>query len=164
MENIDDWLYIVFLAIAGISSLFGSVKKKRGQQPFPDQEDTELDPSFGQPVEETQSRRIFQMPDEIFQTQPAGSDQPTLFGQPAGSDQPTVFGQRPADSDQAAVFGKRRSRMKTATGKISDTPTPAAQAPTPPPAEAAPEMSWLENPSDLRRAILCAEILNRKYD
>lgn len=152
MENIDDWLYIVFLAIAGISSLFGSVKKKRGQQPFPDQEDTELDPSFGQPVEETQSRRIFQMPDEIFQTQPAGSDQPT------------VFGQRPADSDQAAVFGKRRSRMKTATGKISDTPTPAAQAPTPPPAEAAPEMSWLENPSDLRRAILCAEILNRKYD
>lgn len=152
MENIDDWLYIVFLAIAGISSLFGSVKKKRGQQPFPDQEDTELDPSFGQPVEETQSRRIFQMPDEIFQTQPAGSDQPT------------VFGQRSADSDQAAVFGKRRSRMKTATGKISDTPTPAAQAPTPPPAEAAPEMSWLENPSDLRRAILCAEILNRKYD
>lgn len=152
MENIDDWLYIVFLAIAGISSLFGSVKKKRGQQPFPDQEDTELDPSFGQPVEETQSRRIFQMPDEIFQTQPAGSDQPTIFGQ------------RPADSDQAAVFGKRRSRMKTATGKISDTPTPAAQAPTPPPAEAAPEMSWLENPSDLRRAILCAEILNRKYD
>lgn len=152
MENIDDWLYIVFLAIAGISSLFGSVKKKRGQQPFPDQEDTELEPSFGQPVEETQSRRIFQMPDEIFQTQPAGSDQPT------------VFGQRPADSDKVAVFGKRRSRMKTATGKISDTPTPAAQAPTPPPAEASPEMSWLENPSDLRRAILCAEILNRKYD
>lgn len=151
MENIDDWLYIVFLAIAGISSLFSSVKRKRVQQPIPDQEDTDLEPPFGEPMEEMQSQRTFRMPDEVFQTRPADSDQATLSGQPAGA-------------DPAALMGKRRSRPKTAQGKMPDTPTPAAQAPTTPPAEAAPERSWLDNPSDLRRAILCAEILNRKYD
>lgn len=151
MENIDDWLYIVFLAIAGISSLFSSVKRKRVQQPIPDQEDTDLEPPFGEPMEEMPSQRTFRMPDEVFQTQPADSDQATLSGQPAGA-------------DPAALMGKRRSRLKTAQGKMPDTPTPAAQAPTTPPAEAAPERSWLDNPSDLRRAILCAEILNRKYD
>ena len=151
MENIDDWLYIVFLAIAGISSLFGSVKRKRVQQPIPDQEDADLEPPFGEPMEEMPSQRTFRMPDEVFQTRPADSDQATLSGQPAGA-------------DPAALMGKRRSRLKTAQGKKPDTPTPAAQAPTTPPAEAAPERSWLDNPSDLRRAILCAEILNRKYD
>ena len=151
MENIDDWLYIVFLAIAGISSLFSSVKRKRVQQPIPDQEDTDLEPPFGEPMEEMPSQRTFRMPDEVFQTRPADSYQATLSGQPAGA-------------DPAALMGKRRSRLKTAQGKMPDTPTPAAQAPTTPPAEAAPERSWLDNPSDLRRAILCAEILNRKYD
>ena len=151
MENIDDWLYIVFLAIAGISSLFSSVKRKRVQQPIPDQENTDLEPPFGEPMEEMPSQRTFRMPDEVFQTRPADSDQTTLSGQPAGA-------------DPAALMGKRRSRLKTAQGKMPDTPTPAAQAPTTPPAEAAPERSWLDNPSDLRRAILCAEILNRKYD
>ena len=151
MENIDDWLYIVFLAIAGISSLFSSVKRKKVQQPIPDQEDTDLEPPFGEPMEEMPSQRTFRMPDEVFQTRPADSDQATLSGQPAGA-------------DPAALMGKRRSRLKTAQGKMPDTPTPAAQAPTTPPAEAAPERSWLDNPSDLRRAILCAEILNRKYD
>ena len=151
MENIDDWLYIVFLAIARISSLFSSVKRKRVQQPIPDQEDTDLEPPFGEPMEEMPSQRTFRMPDEVFQTRPADSDQATLSGQPAGA-------------DPAALMGKRRSRLKTAQGKMPDTPTPAAQAPTTPPAEAAPERSWLDNPSDLRRAILCAEILNRKYD
>ena len=151
MENIDDWLYIVFLAIAGISSLFSSVKRKRVQQPIPDQEDTDLEPPFGEPMEEMPSQRTFRMPDEVFQTRPADSDQATLSGQPAGA-------------DPAALMGKRRSRLKTAQNKMPDTPTPAAQAPTTPPAEAAPERSWLDNPSDLRRAILCAEILNRKYD
>lgn len=151
MENIDDWLYIVFLAIAGISSLFSSVKRKRVQQPIPDQEDTDLEPPFGEPMEEMPSQRTFRMPDEVFQTRPADSDQATLSGQPAGA-------------DPAALMGKRRSRLKTAQGKMPDTPTPAPQAPTTPPAEAAPERSWLDNPSDLRRAILCAEILNRKYD
>lgn len=151
MENIDDWLYIVFLAIAGISSLFSSVKRKRVQQPIPDQEDTDLEPPFGEPMEEMPSQRTFRMPDEVFQTRSADSDQATLSGQPAGA-------------DPAALMGKRRSRLKTAQGKMPDTPTPAAQAPTTPPAEAAPERSWLDNPSDLRRAILCAEILNRKYD
>ena len=151
MENIDDWLYIVFLAIAGISSLFSSVKRKRVQQPIPDQEDTDLEPPFGEPMEEMPSQRTFRMPDEVFQTRPADSDQATLSGQPSGA-------------DPAALMGKRRSRLKTAQGKMPDTPTPAAQAPTTPPAEAAPERSWLDNPSDLRRAILCAEILNRKYD
>ena len=151
MENIDDWLYIVFLAIAGISSLFSSVKRKRVQQPIPDQEDTDLEPPFGEPMEEMPSQRTFRMPDEVFQTRPADSDQATLSGQPAGA-------------DPAALMGKRRSRLETAQGKMPDTPTPAAQAPTTPPAEAAPERSWLDNPSDLRRAILCAEILNRKYD
>ena len=151
MENIDDWLYIVFLAIAGISSLFSSVKRKRVQQPIPDQEDADLEPPFGEPMEEMPSQRTFRMPDEVFQTRPADSDQATLSGQPAGA-------------DPAALMGKRRSRLKTAQGKMPDTPTPAAQAPTTPPAEAAPERSWLDNPSDLRRAILYAEILNRKYD
>ena len=151
MENIDDWLYIVFLAIAGISRLFSTVKRKRVQQPIPDQEDTDLEPPFGEPMEEMPSQRTFRMPDEVFQTRPADSDQATLSGQPAGA-------------DPAALMGKRRSRLKTAQGKMPDTPTPAAQAPTTPPAEAAPERSWLDNPSDLRRAILCAEILNRKYD
>ena len=151
MENIDDWLYIVFLAIAGISSLFSSVKRKRVQQPITDQEDTDLEPPFGEPMEEMPSQRTFRMPDEVFQTRPADSDQATLSGQPAGA-------------DPAALMGKRRSRLKTAQGKMPDTPTPAAQAPTTPPAEAAPERSWLDNPSDLCRAILCAEILNRKYD
>ena len=100
MENIDDWLYIVFLAIAGISSLFSSVKRKRVQQPIPDQEDTDLEPPFGEPMEEMQSQRTFRMPDEVFQTRPADSDQATLSGQPAGA-------------DPAALMGKRRSQLKT---------------------------------------------------
>lgn len=41
-ENIGDWLYILFLAIAGISSMFSSKKKKKQPKQILGQPDREI--------------------------------------------------------------------------------------------------------------------------
>ena len=42
MDNAGDWLYIVFLIIAGISSLFGSKNKKKRPKQILGQPDREI--------------------------------------------------------------------------------------------------------------------------
>ena len=50
MDNAGDWLYIVFLIIAGISSLFGSKNKKKRPKQILGQPDREIVPN-DQPTE-----------------------------------------------------------------------------------------------------------------
>ena len=62
-ENIGDWLYILFLAIAGISSMFSSKKKKKQPKQILDQPDREIvaekesvpDKGFWEVLEEMQN-------------------------------------------------------------------------------------------------------------
>ena len=63
MDNAGDWLYIVFLIIAGISSLFGSKNKKKRPKQILGQPDREIvtnednvpDKGFWEILEEMQS-------------------------------------------------------------------------------------------------------------
>ncbi len=56
MDNAGDWLYIVFLIIAGISSLFGSKNKKKRPKQILGQPDREIALSFPQPKRKSHLR------------------------------------------------------------------------------------------------------------
>ena len=70
MDNAGDWLYIVFLIIAGISSLFGSKNKKKRPKQILGQPDREIvtnednvpDKGFWEILEEMQNPKPAKQP------------------------------------------------------------------------------------------------------
>lgn len=70
MDNAGDWLYIVFLIIAGISSLFGSKNKKKRPKQILGQPDREIvtnednvpDKGFWEILEEMQNPKPVKQP------------------------------------------------------------------------------------------------------
>ena len=79
MDSIGDWLYIVFLVIAGISSMFNAAKKKKEGQNAPQEE------QIPQPrPEKRQSRRTKRAarPMPAQQTNPVYTAEPILTTTP----------------------------------------------------------------------------------
>ncbi len=152
MDNAGDWLYIVFLIIAAISSLFGSKDKKKKNRPdILGQPDREI-ASDGRPTEEKGFREILEdMQKEIRKAQPAPRPRPA----------------KPKDEKpRATIPSPSPAPFLSAEKDIPNRITPRPSARRIDAIEEEPGLipeETFRNIEDLRKAIICAEILNRKY-
>ena len=141
MDNAGDWLYIVFLIIAGISSLFGSKNKKKRPKQILGQPDREIvtnednvpDKGFWEILEEA--------------TTPQKPEAPTA---PIHKKKNKTPASKPFLSTEQEI-----QKSKVSSSQPMNFP-------------AEEEHSMLEdiefnNAEELRKAVIYSEILNRKY-
>ena len=96
MDNAGDWLYIVFLIIAGISSLFGSKNKKKRPKQILGQPDKEIVTS----EKEVPAKGFWKILEEMQKPEPVK--------QPAAAPKPFLAGEKMADRQSSA-----RNRLAT---------------------------------------------------
>ena len=96
MDNAGDWLYIVFLAIAGISSLFSSKNKKKRPKQILGQPDKEIVTS----EKEVPAKGFWKILEEMQKPEPVK--------QPAAAPKPFLAGAKMADRQSSA-----RNRLAT---------------------------------------------------
>lgn len=151
MDNIGDWLYIVFLIIAGITSLFGSKDKKKKSRPdILGQPDKEIVPNE-QPTEGKGFWEILEnMQKETQKPKPA----PRQKQVKPKAKKPQVITASPAPSPFL-------STEKDIPNHIASRPSARISAIEEEPG-LMPEDTF-NNIEELKKAIICAEILNRKY-
>ena len=138
MDNAGDWLYIVFLIIAGISSLFGSKNKKKRPKQILGQPDREIvtnednvpDKGFWEILEEMQNPQPVPTPKRKKKQQQVADPSPFL-----------------------------------AAEKVTDKQSPAGNRLVVPSTEEEIPLTDIEfdNAAELRKAVIYTEILNRKY-
>lgn len=141
MDNAGDWLYIVFLIIAGISSLFGSKNKKKRPKQILGQPDREIvtnednvpDKGFWEILEEMQNPK-------------------------------------PAKQPVSTPKRKKKQQVADpspflAAEKVTDKQSPAGNRLVVPSTEEEIPLTDIEfdNAAELRKAVIYTEILNRKY-
>lgn len=90
MDNAGDWLYIVFLAIAGISSLFSSKNKKKRPKQILGQPDKEIVTS----EKEVPAKGFWEILEEMQKPEPVK--------QPAAAPKPFLAGEKMADRQSSA--------------------------------------------------------------
>ena len=96
MDNAGDWLYIVFLAIAGISSLFSSKNKKKRPKQILGQPDKDIVTS----EKEVPAKGFWEILEEMQKPEPVK--------QPAAAPKPFLAGEKMADRQSSA-----RNRLAT---------------------------------------------------
>ena len=96
MDNAGDWLYMVFLAIAGISSLFSSKNKKKRPKQILGQPDKEIVTS----EKEVPAKGFWEILEEMQKPEPVK--------QPAAAPKPFLAGEKMADRQSSA-----RNRLAT---------------------------------------------------
>lgn len=134
MDSIGDWLYIVFLVIAGISSMLNAAKKKKEAQNAPQEEQIPQPPTA-----KRQARRAKRA------TRPMPTQQPI-----------PVF-----TSEPIATAAPTPNPFLTAEQEIPEHLTAEATSPTVEEPESCALPSFTDR-EELRKAILYAEILQRK--
>lgn len=143
MDNAGDWLYIVFLAIAGLSSLLGSKKKKKR----PASASRQPDPELRQEKDEEPDKGFWEIFQEMQQPAPA----------PKKKQKPVVRQkQKTVSTAQPAPFLSVENEIQKSAA------TPSSLLVSPEEETNVPAIE-LNDPADLRKAVIYAEILNRKY-
>ena len=145
MDNLGDWLYIVFLIVAAVSGLFGSGKKKKRQTEVLGRPDSEIEPEPQKPPQKS----FWEMLEEMQE----GKPKPAQVSKPAT---------RPA----MKVKEKQRlapSPFLNNESKFTKT-IPTAQVTMQEEEEhgAIPNLSF-SDPDEIKKAIIYSEIFNRKY-
>ena len=142
MDNAEDWLYIVFLIIAGISSLFGSKNKKKRPKQILGQPDREIVTN----EENVPDKGFWEILEEMNNPKPVKK--------------PVATPKRKHKKQQVAEPAPLFAAEKT-TNRLS----PAGNHPGVPPADEESPLTDLEfdNAAELRKAVIYTEILNRKY-
>ena len=142
MDNAGDWLYIVFLIIAGISSLFGSKNKKKRPKQI-----------LGQPDREIVTNED-NVPDKGFWEILEEMQNPKPAKQPVSTPKRKKKQQQVADPSPFL-----------AAEKVTDKQSPAGNRLVVPPAKEESPLTDIEfdNAAELRKAVIYTEILNRKY-
>lgn len=141
MDNVGDWLYIVFLIVAGVSGLFNAKNKKKQVKPV--QQPSKEIP--GQPEETTPERSFWDIFEEEEEEQPEKKPQ-----------EETPVTSKPMEPEQVPVAAPEQ-RIAEQTS-LHHRPAPSLQ-----------EENNLSTDFDfnsaveLRKAVIYAEILNRKY-
>lgn len=152
MDNVGDWLYIVFLIIAAVSGLVSSKdkKKKKSRPDILGQPDREIVPN-DQPTEgkgfweiledmqkETQKPKSAPRPQQV---KPKVEKPKVITSSPAPS--PFLSAEKHIPNHIATQSTARMSTIEEEPGLM-------------------PEDTF-RNIEELKKAIICAEILNRKY-
>ena len=151
MDNVGDWLYIVFLIIAAVSGLFSSKDKKKKSRPdILGQPDREIVPN-DQPTEGKGFWEILEdMQKETQKPKPA----PRQKQVKSKVEKPQVVTSSPASSPFL-------SAEKNIPNHIATQPSVRMSA-----IEEEPGLmleDTFRDIEELKKAIICAEILNRKY-
>ena len=134
MDSIGDWLYIVFLVIAGISSMLNAAKKKKEGQNAPQEEQMPQPPTA-----KRQTRRA----KRAARPMPTQQPMPVYTAEPISTAVPTPNPFLTAEQEIPEHLA-------------AETTTPVMEEPT---VNTLPSFTDRE---ELRKAILYAEILQRK--
>ena len=142
MDNAGDWLYIVFLIIAGISSLFGSKNKKKRPKQILGQPDREI----GTNEDNVPDKGFWEILEEMQNPKPAKQPVPT----------PKRKKKQQQVADPSPFL---------AAEKVTDKQSPAGNRLVVPSTEEEIPLTDIEfdNAAELRKAVIYTEILNRKY-
>lgn len=149
MDNIGDWLYIVLLVIAGVSSLFGSGKKKKRSTEVLGQPDRDI-------VIEPETQPAGGLWD-LFDENPAPQPKPRKKKSPTAK-QRTKPKRESVYTPAASPFLAGESRMREHEFAQSSARLQTADDEP----GVMPETTF-SDVSEIRKAIIYAEILNRKY-
>jgi hypothetical protein len=145
MDNLGDWLYIVFLIIAAVSGLLGSGKKKKRPSEVLGQPDRDIVPE----QEKAPEKSFWEMLEEMQE----GKPKPAQVSKPAT---------RPA----MKVKEKQRlapSPFLNTESKLTKTiPTASLTMQEEEEHNAIPNLSF-SDPDEIKKAIIYSEIFNRKY-
>ena len=135
MDNAGDWLYIVFLIIAGISSLFGSKNKKKRPRQILGQPDREIVTN----EDNVPDKGFWEILEEMQNPKPAKQPVPTPK--------------------------RKKKQQQVAAEKVTDKQSPAGNRLVVPSTEEEIPLTDIEfdNAAELRKAVIYTEILNRKY-
>ena len=142
MDNAGDWLYIVFLIIAGISSLFGSKNKKKRPKQILGQPDREIVTN----EDNVPDKGFWEILEEMQNPKPAKQPVPT----------PKRKKKQQQIADPSPFL---------AAEKVTDKQSPAGNRLVVPSTEEEIPLPDIEfdNAAELRKAVIYTEILNRKY-
>ena len=112
MDNAGDWLYIVFLVIAGISSLFSSKNKKKRPKQILGQPDKDIVTS----EKEVPAKGFWEILEEMQKPEPVK--------QPAAAPKPFLAGEKMADRQSSAgtalppLRPKRKARLRRSSSTM----------------------------------------------
>lgn len=144
MDNAGDWLYIVFLVIAGISSLFSSQKKKKRPTQVLGQPDIEINTR----QEKAPDKGFWDVLQEMQHEEP----------KPKKKKKVSTHKQPQAKSASIPTpFLSSENEMQKPMSERSSLPTMPEEEES-----LLPELEF-NNTTELRKAVIYTEILNRKY-
>lgn len=141
MDNAGDWLYIVFLAIAGISGLFGSKNKKKQPKQVARQPEREIFTTDEDVPQKGFWEVLQEMQNPEPQVRPAPKSQKQKKQKAATS--PFLTGEKTTVKQMAAQASSTRIPISEEESNLQDLE--------------------FDNAAELRKAVIYSEILNRKY-
>ena len=148
MDNLGDWLYIVFLIVAAVSGLFGSGKKKKRQTEVLGRPDSEIEPEPQKPPQKS----FWEMLEEMQEEKPKAKSMP--------APQPTA---RP-------VIKSKEKQPQTRTPFLNTENQHPSTIKSSPELQLEPEDEnsvmqgiTFTDAEDLKKAVIYSEIFNRKY-
>ena len=145
MDNIGDWIYIVFLIIAGVSGMISSAKKKKRSTEMPK---PSVDDTF--PKEHQEEKKSFW---DILQEMQQQMEQE--HAEPEVLIPEEKVSQKKRKTPPPVPFFAEREHVTSSIEK--ETAIPLSQK------EENVQDSSYRNIEELRKAIIYTEILNRKY-
>ena len=143
MDNLGDWLYIILIAIAGISGLFSSNKKKRQQREMREQQQRDIIVT-----PETASDKDF------WEVYPEYEPEKPIVIKPAKRNK-----SQSTASPPPLPFLKGESEIERIIRQQEGSPLLAVEEETKPLISS----EDLHDSDALRKAVIYSEILNRKY-
>ena len=145
MDNLGDWLYIVFLIIAAVSGLLGSGKKKKRPSEVLGQPDRDIVPE----QEKAPEKSFWEMLEEMQEGKPKPAQVPKPATRPAIKEKEK---QRLALSPFLNNESKFTKTIPTAQVTMQEEEEHSA----------IPNLSF-SDPDEIKKAIIYSEIFNRKY-
>ena len=148
MDNLGDWLYIVFLIVAAVSGLFGSGKKKKRQTEVLGRPDSETEPETQKPAQKS----FWEMLEEMQEEKPKAKPMPT----PQPATRPVIKSKEKQPHASTPFLNTESQHPSTIKS------SPALQL-EPDDENTVMHGITFADADDLKKAVIYSEIFNRKY-
>ena len=148
MDNLGDWLYIVFLIVAAVSGLFGSGKKEKRQTEVLGRPDSEIEPEPQKPPQKS----FWEMLEEMQEEKPKAKSMP--------APQPTA---RPVIKSKDKQPQTRTPFLNTENQHPSTIKSSPELQLEPEDENSVMQGITFTDAEDLKKAVIYSEIFNRKY-